>query len=135
MKSFVKKIALPLAMALIAGVALPVSAQIPSIPNKNRSTTTNRYPRERNGVAYGTQYDWLSMRNATVNDIAHLDAGQVRVLKNSIYARHGYIFNDARLKSYFSSQSWYRPRKREIPASEMNKFEQYNVVFLKKYDH
>lgn len=112
-----------------------VSAQVPSIPRKTTTTkrtitTTQRNP----NVAWGTQYDWLSTRYATYDDIRDYDRGQVRVLKNSIYARHGRRFKDANLRSYFNSQSWYKPRYDEVPAKQFNKYENANIAFLKKYE-
>ena len=85
-------------------------------------------------MAWGTQYDWLSTRYATYDDIRDYDRGQIRVLKNSIYARHGRRFKDANLRSYFNSQSWYKPRYDEVPAKQFNKYENANIAFLKKYE-
>ena len=50
------------------------------------------------GVAYGTPYDWLSQRYATARDLNSLNLGQLRILRNSIYARHGRKFQDAGLR-------------------------------------
>ena len=69
-----------------------------------------------------------------IENTKYLDAGQVRVLKNSIYARHGRRFQDSQLRSYFNSQSWYRPTRNEVPAREFNKYENYNITFLHKYE-
>ena len=109
-----------------------VSAQgrVPSIPRRNQSSTTTT-PHE---VAWGTPYDWLSTRYATYNDIRNYDKGQIRVLKNSIYARHGRKFKDRQLKAYFESQSWYKGRYNEVPAKYFNKYENANIAFLKKYE-
>ena len=79
-------------------------------------------------------YDWLSTRYVTYSDIQYMDRGQVRVLKNSIYARHGRRFKDANLRAYFNSQSWYYPTRNEVPAREFNKYENYNINFLLKYE-
>ncbi len=87
-------------------------------------------PDEGGDVVYGTQYDWLSTRYATASDLAGYDLGQLRVLRNSIYARHGRMFRDANLRSYFNSQSWYNGYRQEIPASELNQYEQYNIQFI-----
>lgn len=98
---------------------------IPSIPNRSSQTT---------GAVYGTQYDWLSTRYATYNDIRYMDKGQIRVLRNSIYARHGRKFKDANLRAYFRTQSWYTPRYDEIPASRLNNYEKTNIQFLKSHE-
>lgn len=38
-----------------------------------------------------------------------LDRNQLYYLRNSIYAKHGYIFNSESLNTYFSSFDWYVP--------------------------
>jgi len=96
---------------------------VPSIP-KNKPAVATR------GPVYGTQYDWLSMRYATYDDVYGMDKGQLRVLRNSIYARHGRIFQDKNLRNYFKSQRWYVPRYKEIPNSRLNKYEKANISFI-----
>lgn len=101
------------------------SAQnVPSIPKKNQRTTS----------ASTTPYDWLAREYATYEKIAGYDKGQLRVLRNSIYARHGRIFKDAALRDYFNSQPWYNGWRNEVPADELNKFEKYNIQFILKYE-
>jgi hypothetical protein len=85
-------------------------------------------------VVWGTDYDYLSTRYINYDDIRDYDRGQIRVLKNSIYARHGRIFKDAALREYFEQQSWYRGTRNEIPAGEFNKYENANIAFLLKYE-
>lgn len=123
-----------IATAMVFGLAWAdtASAQVPSIPRRNQTTTTTTTTNQ--DVAWGTPYDWLSKRYVTKKDIANYDKGQIRVLKNSIYARHGRKFKDKELRAYFSSQSWYKPRYNEVPASHFNKFENANIAFLKKYE-
>jgi len=91
-------------------------------------------PSTRRGVVTGTIYDWLSQRKATAADLAGYDRGQLRVLRNSIYARHGRRFKDAGLRAYFNSQSWYNGYRDEIPAGELSKIEQYNIQFIQRYE-
>lgn len=100
---------------------------VPSIPKKSRTVT-------KAGPVYGTQYDWLSVRYANYDDVYGLDRGQLRVLRNSIYARHGRKFQDKNLRAYFNSQRWYTPLYNEIPASRLNKYEKANIEFLKKLE-
>ncbi len=120
------------ALLALAGIN-EAKAQVPSIPRKTQKARPNNYYYNSN-VAWGTQYDWLSTRYASYSDIQYMDRGQIRVLKNSIYARHGRRFQDSQLRSYFNSQSWYRPTRNEIPAREFNKYENYNITFLHKYE-
>ncbi len=131
MNALSKKIA---AFAILLVCALSfgdfsASAGIPSIPRK---TTVKK--RSSSRVVWGTEYDWLSRQYVTYSDIRYLDRGQVRVLKNSIYARHGYIFRDSALRAYFNSLYWYRGYRKSVPSKELNKVEQYNIEFLRRYE-
>ncbi len=46
-------------------------------------------------------------RYLTDADLSGLSARDLRLARNEIYARHGYIFSDSELKAYFESKSWY----------------------------
>ena len=126
-----------LIVCLCFGVNMVADAQVPSIPRKQQTAKKKKKRATHTqtaNVAWGTQYDWLSTRYATYADIQYMDRGQVRVLKNSIYARHGRRFKDASLRNYFNSQSWYRPTRNEVPSREFNQYENYNINFLLKYE-
>ena len=129
-----KKILIVLAAIATFVIADTASAQVPSIPRKTQTVKRTTQPQRNPNVAWGTQYDWLSTRYATYDDIRNYDRGQVRVLKNSIYARHGRKFKDAKLRAYFKTQAWYNPRYDEVPAKNLNKYENANIAFLKKYE-
>lgn len=129
-----KKILIVLAAIATFVIADTASAQVPSIPRKTQTVKRTTQPQRNPNVAWGTQYDWLSTRYATYDDIRNYDRGQVRVLKNSIYARHGRKFKDANLRAYFKKQAWYNPRYDEVPAKDFNKYENANIAFLKKYE-
>jgi YARHG domain/zinc-ribbon domain len=62
-------------------------------------------------------------------DIANLTKGQLRLARNEIYARHGYVFKSQDLQKYFSSKSWYHPD----PSFDgsLNEVEKENVDFIK----
>ncbi len=129
-----KKFSVLLVVLLLGGLAAGVMAQ-PSIPRRYSTSKKTTKSYTRSGVTWGTEYDWLGQRYATWNDIRNKDAGQIRVLKNSIYARHGYIFKDANLRSYFNSRWWYNGYRSTVPMSSFNKWEKANIQFLGKYDH
>ena len=85
-------------------------------------------------IATGTEYDWLAIRYVTEADIRYSDASQLRILRNAIYARHGYRFKDAGLRQFFNAQQWYDGYRSEIPESEFNKYEKYNINFIKNHE-
>ncbi len=57
-------------------------------------------------------------------------AKELRIMRNEIYARHGWNFSSADLKEYFSSKPWYKPAKdnSQIVLSDL---ETINVEILK----
>lgn len=75
----------------------------------------------------------LSTRRLTYDDIKSLNKAQLRILRNEIYARHGYIFKSEDLKSHFSRFGWYKPRHNDVTA-QMSETEKYNAAFIKKYE-
>ena len=44
------------------------------------------------------------------------------------------VFQDASLRNYFNTFQWYDGYRDEIPASELNKFEKYNIQFIQRYE-
>lgn len=60
--------------------------------------------------------DILSTRwvELDIFSLAQLDNQHLRLLRNMIYARHGYIFNSQELISYFNRFDWYSPKFRNI---------------------
>ncbi|WP_026565094.1 YARHG domain-containing protein [Bacillus sp. UNC41MFS5] len=62
-------------------------------------------------------------------DVANLTKGQLRIARNEIYARHGYVFNSEDLQTYFSSKSWYHPD--DAFDGSLNEVEKENVNFIK----
>lgn len=85
-------------------------------------------------VATGTRYDWLAARYVTASDLAGMSSGELRILRNAIYARHYRRFKDANLRAYFNNEVWYDGIRDEIPARELNKYEKYNIEFIKRYE-
>jgi hypothetical protein len=50
----------------------------------------------------------------------------LRLMRNEIYARHGYVFKDKKLTEYFTRFSWYRP-KGNFDFKMLNKYEKTTV--------
>lgn len=132
MKISVKRLMMAGVVALIAAVGVQTIDAQPNIPRRYGNSRPARVTRNP-GMVWGTQYDWLSERYATRADIQGLAPGQIRVLKNSLYARKGYIFRDSHLANYFGRQWWYTPRYRSV--SGFTRVEQANIQFLGRYDH
>lgn len=63
-------------------------------------------------------------------ELENLSKDYLRLARNEIYARHGYIFNDDELKMYFERQSWYKGTVTDVSDSELNEFEKANIELI-----
>lgn len=55
------------------------------------------------------RWAFLSDRICTQYAFAQLDKDVLRLMRNEVYARHGYRFSDARLQAHFGACKWYKP--------------------------
>lgn len=65
-------------------------------------------------------------------DIEKLSKKELRLARNEIYARHGYIFKDKSLKKYFNSTDWYNGtiKANNFPDCLLNIYERENVSHI-----
>lgn len=69
-------------------------------------------------------------------DLEGLTPQQIRIARNEIYARHGYIFNSQDLQEYFSEKSWYYPSiaAEDFNEGMLNQIERANLDMIKEYE-
>ncbi len=65
-------------------------------------------------------------------DISGFSKGELRLARNEIYARHGFLFKSDDLRAYFNSQDWYVPDSSY--GGNLSSIEKYNVDFIKSYE-
>ncbi|MGG0174877.1 YARHG domain-containing protein [Gottfriedia acidiceleris] len=70
-----------------------------------------------------------SVRKLTQVEIDYLAKDELRIARNEIYARHGYIFKSDDLRNYFLSKSWYSPDV--TYDGKLSEIETYNVNLIK----
>ena len=70
--------------------------------NRNGTTAADAFARAETKVVRGT-----ALGN---NDLTGLVNEELRRLRNSVYARHGRMFDAPELQRYFDSRPWYKPR-------------------------
>jgi hypothetical protein len=73
-------------------------------------------------------YPFTSLRKVVFADVASMEELELRIMRNEIYARHGYIFDSKDMHRHFSSKDWYEPVTKDVELSEIEKF---NVDYLK----
>jgi len=99
----------------------PFAGEIPSSTSStNTSSITGIYPQ-------------TSQRILTSSELAGLSKWELKVMRNEIFARHGYIFKTAEMKNYFSKQSWYSPMYSDV-NSKITDIERKNIELIKKYE-
>lgn len=62
-------------------------------------------------------------------DVTDMDAAQLRLARNEIFARHGYVFSSEDLATYFAAQAWYEPAANN-DAIALSDIETANVQML-----
>ncbi|GAA4276049.1 hypothetical protein GCM10022259_07730 [Aquimarina mytili] len=75
-----------------------------------------------------------STQTLTNQDIENLNKGELEVLRNLIYARHGYSFKNRKMRYFFDTQiDWYIPVSTDI-RSQLTNLEKKNIDLIKRYE-
>jgi hypothetical protein len=69
----------------------------------------------------------------TKTQVANLKKSDIFILRNSIYARHGYSFKKQPLRVFFDEQDWYIPISNDV-KSELTPLEKQNITLLMRYE-
>lgn len=85
----------------------------------NNSSTPGRFPQ-------------ASERLLSTSDLNGLNKTDLIIMRNEIFARHGYIFQTPEMKSYFATQSWYNGQYNDV-TSMLTDIEKQNIDLIKKY--
>ncbi|WP_022749535.1 YARHG domain-containing protein [Lachnobacterium bovis] len=74
----------------------------------------------------------IDKRLYTNEDFEGASKTVLKILRNEIYARHGYIFNDQKLFNYFITLTWYLPTtySQDFDESVLNDYERKNIKFI-----
>lgn len=76
------------------------------------------------------------MRYVSKEELKDFTADQCRLARNELYARHGRIFDDEFLQTYFSSKDWYSPSiaTADFKESMLNEYEIANRDLIVEYE-
>lgn len=89
-------------------------------------------PAETGGNGFVLPY--VDSRYYTEDELGVLDVHDMFIARNEVFARHGYIFENEELQSYFGSKEWYMPlytRDQYLAISDLtNDYENQNVNTL-----
>ena len=75
-------------------------------------------------------------RKLTNSDLAGLDADELELARNEIYARAGRRFNTEYIQDYFDDKWWYvgTIAPEDFTEDMLNDVEKYNVNFIRNYE-
>ena len=79
----------------------------------------------------GGYYHITSSRKLTEEDVKGKTKHELRIMRNEIYARHGYIFQNLELREHFMQRPWYKPTTINVT---FNDIEEYNIRFIKLHE-
>ena len=59
---------------------------------------------------------------------------ELRIMRNEIFARHGYKFKTIEMRRYFESQPWYVPRFDDV-NKHLTELERLNIKLIKRFEN
>ncbi len=99
-----------------------------AIPGSKPGATTVYYAKTYYGI-----FPHASYRLLTYADIKYLTATELKIMRNEIYARHGYIFSSAEWQQYFNKKNWYHPRYTNV-TNMLTTIEKDNILLIQQYE-
>ena len=105
---------------------------VDSLQKIKNTPPDTRQPQNINSAISG-RFPHASERLLTASDLQYLSKEDLRIMRNEIFARHGYIFQTQAMKTYFQNQSWYSPRYNNV-NSMLSSIEQKNIALIQRYE-
>lgn len=84
------------------------------------------------GQIYGI-YPQSSTRLLFPSELIQMDKFSLKIMRNEVFARYGYIFKTAEMKNYFSTQDWYKPLYDDV-TNKLSKIEKENIELIQRYE-
>jgi YARHG domain len=79
------------------------------------------------------QYPQASKRLLKEDDVANVMKEDLEIMRNEIFARHGYCFKKKHLRQQFENKDWYIPNSVDI-KDDLTEIEKKNITLIKKYE-
>jgi len=74
-----------------------------------------------------------SIRLLKTSDVENLGAGELQMMRNEIFARHGYCFSRKEMRQRFENEEWYVPDTVDI-RGRLTEIEKKNIALIKRYE-
>ena len=80
------------------------------------------------------EYPQSSSRLLTEKDVENIRPADLRIMRNEIYARHGYTFQMSDMRKHFDDQGWYMAVSQDI-TDRLTEKEKKNAELIKRYEN
>ena len=110
-----------------------LSAKEEYLKSEDEKQKYNRTRDRSSYSGYSGLYPEASTRYLTNADLRNKSRWQLKIMRNEIYARHGYIFQTQEMKNYFNNQSWYNPVYYDV-THMLTSLEKSNIAYIKKFE-
>lgn len=77
------------------------------------------------------RWPFASTHILTPGILGYFKKEELRIMRNEIYARHGYVFSDEKLQDFFQSQPWYQPIT-DNSKVQLSPLEVFNIQIIKQ---
>lgn len=105
-------------------------------PFKSKGNSEKNYVLTKKEFEYDPSagvYPQGSQRLLTEADVENYGVEELEIMRNEIYARHGYSFKNKKMRQYFESKDWYVPVGVDIRAQLTND-EVENIALIYRYE-
>ena len=106
------------------------------VPFRTSGNSAKNYNLNAQNFTYRTDVgDWpeASQRLLEEEDVWNYNSEELRLMRNDIYARHGYCFKIKDMRYHFESQDWYMPVTTDI-RTELTDIEVQNIELIYEYE-
>ncbi len=80
------------------------------------------------------EYSKASTKLLKVADVENMRPAELRLMRNEIYARHGYSFIIEDMQQHFAAVDWYMPVALDV-TSKLTETETKNAALIKRYEN
>ncbi|MDZ4810926.1 MAG: YARHG domain-containing protein [Bacteroidota bacterium] len=103
-------------------------------PSEKRDTINQTLPINKSTISSTPgRFPQSSERLLTNSDLMGLNLLDLKIMRNEIYARHGFIFQKDDMRQFFNSQSWYRPLYVNVD-NLLTSVEKSNIHLIKDFE-
>lgn len=105
-------------------------------PNDKKKIAERVFVLPRRAFKYDAKagdYPQSSTKKLAEKDVENLRPADLRIMRNEIYARHGYTFQLADMRNHFDKQGWYMAVSQDV-TDNLTPIEKKNAELIKRYE-